>query len=80
MGAILNPNNHKMSIDMKLPKDLNSRCNYIIQKRYSLSVCLLNISIKIGVTLAVIILVFNQIKNEVKFEKSRDFFSRKKRY
>ena len=74
MGAILNQNNHKISFDMKLPKDPNSKCNKIIQKGYSFSVCLLNISIKIGVTLAVIILIFNQIKNEVKFEKIRDIF------
>ena len=74
MGAILNQNNHKISFDMKLPKDPNSKCNKIIQKGYSFSVCLLNISIKIGVTLAVIILIFNQIKNEVNFEKIRDIF------
>ena len=67
-GAILNPSNHKISFDMKLAKDPNSRTNKVIQKGYSFSICLLNLSIKIGITVAVIILIFNQIKNEVKFE------------
>ena len=76
-GAILNPTNHKISFDMKLLKDPNSRTNKIIQKGYSFSICLLNISIKIGITVAVIILIFNQIKNEVKFEKIKNIFQEK---
>ena len=74
-GAILNPSNHKISFDMKLAKDPNSRNNKVIQKGYSFSICLLNLSIKIGIT--VIILIFNQIKNEVKFDEIKDIFQKK---
>ena len=70
-GAILNPSNHKISFDMKLAKDPNSRTNKVIQKGYSFSICLLNLSIKIGITVAVIILIFNQIKNEVNYHHHR---------
>ena len=76
-GAILNPSNHKISFDMKLAKDPNSKTNKIIQKGYSFSICLLNLSIKIGITVAVIILIFNQIKNEVKFDEIKDIFQKK---
>jgi hypothetical protein len=76
-GAILSPANHKISFDMKLPKDPNSTTNKIIQKGYSFSICLLNISIKIGITIAVIVLIFNQIKNEVKFEEIKNIFQEK---
>ena len=76
-GAILSPSNHKISFDIKLAKDPNSRTNKIIQKGYSFSICLLNLSIEIGITVAVIILIFNQIKNEVKFDEIKDIFRKK---
>ena len=35
---MINPNRHKISFDIKLPHDPESRCNKFIQKGYSFSV------------------------------------------
>ena len=75
-GAILHSTNHKISFDIKLPTYPNRRCNKVIQKGYSFSSCLLNISIKVVITIAVIFLLFNQIKNNANFEKIRDIFQK----
>ena len=51
---MINPNSQKMSFDIKLPHDPQSNCNKFITKGYSMSVCLMNISIKIGITLGIV--------------------------
>ena len=52
---MINPNSHKTSFDIRFPHDPQSRCNKFITKGYSLFVCLLNISIKVIISLAIAI-------------------------
>ena len=61
---MINPNSHKTSFNIGLPHDPKSNCNKSIIKRYSLCVCLLNISIKIGLSLGIIFVLFSQIHPE----------------
>ena len=58
------PNSQKTSFDIRLPHDPKSNCNKFITKGYSLCVCLLNISIKIGLSLGIIFILFSQIHPE----------------
>ena len=55
LNKMMNPNSHKTSFDIRLPHDPQSRCNKFITKGYSLCVCLLNISIKLIISLAIAI-------------------------
>ena len=58
---MINPNSQKMSFDIKLPHDPQGNCNKFITKGYSTSVCLMNISIKIGITLGIVFILLSQI-------------------
>ena len=74
LNKMINPNSHKTSFDIKLPPDPQSKCNKFITKGYSMSVCILNITIKIGLTIGLLIILLSQIKpNEVMNEFSRAF-------
>ena len=61
LNKMINPNSQKMSFDIKLPHDPQSNCNKFITKGYSMSVCLMNISIKIGITLGIVFILLSQI-------------------
>ena len=61
---MINPNRHKISFDIKLPHDPESRCKKFIQKWYSFSVCLLNMGIKVGLSICMIIILLNQIESD----------------
>ena len=58
---MLNPNSHKTSFDIRLPPDPKSKCNKFITKGYSMSVCLLNIVIKIGISIGILLLLLSQM-------------------
>ena len=59
---MLNQNSQKMSFDIKLPHDPKSKCNKFITKGYSMSVCVLNIIIKIGISIGLLMILLSQIK------------------
>ena len=59
---MINPNSHKTSFDIRLPHDQKSKCNKFITKGYSMSVCLLNIIIKIGISIGLLMILLSQIK------------------
>ena len=61
LNKMINQNSQKMSFDNKLPHDPQSNCNKFITKGYSMSVCLMNISIKIGITLGIVFILLSQI-------------------
>ena len=61
LNKMINPNSHKTSFDIRLPQDPQSRTNKFITKGYSLCVCLLNITIKVGLSLGIILILFSQI-------------------
>ena len=58
---MINPNYHKTSFDIRLPTDPKSKFNKFITKGYSTSVCILNIMIKIGLSIGVLILLLSQM-------------------
>ena len=58
---MINPNSQKMSFDIKLPHDPQGNCNKFITKGYSMSVCLMNISFKISITLGIVFILLSQI-------------------
>ena len=69
---MLNPNSHKTSFDIRLPHDPQSKCNKFITKGYSTCLCLLNISIKVGISIAILMILLSQLKpQEVISEISR---------
>ena len=59
---MINPNSHKTSFDIRLPHDPKSKCNKFITKGYSMSVCVLNIIIKIGISIGLLMILSSQIK------------------
>ena len=61
INRMLNPNSHKTSLDIRLPPDPKSKCNKFITKGYSLGVCILNIMIKIGLSIGTLILLLFQM-------------------
>ncbi len=61
LNKMIDPNSQNMSFDIKLPHDPQSNCNKFITKGYSMSVCLMNISIKIGITLGIFFILLSQI-------------------
>ena len=61
LNKMINLNSQKMSFDIKLPHDPQRNCNKFITKGYSMSVCLMNISIKIGITLGIVFILLSQI-------------------
>ena len=72
LNKMINPNSHKTSFDIKLPPDPQSKCNKFITKGYSMSVCILNITIKIGLTIGLLIILLSQINpTEVIYEFSK---------
>ena len=62
LNKIINPNSHKTSFDIRLPHDPKSKCNKFIKKGYSMSLCLLNIIIKIGISIGLLMILLSQIK------------------
>ena len=50
LNKMIDPNSHKTSFDIKLPPGPQSKCNRFITKGYLMSECILNITIKIGLT------------------------------
>ena len=58
---MIHPNSQKTSFNIRLPHDPKSNCNKFITKGYSLCVCLLNITIKVGLSLGIILILFSQI-------------------
>ena len=62
LNKMINPSSHKTSFDIRLPPDPKSSCNKFITKGYSMSLCILNITIKIGLTIGLLIIHFHQIK------------------
>ena len=59
---MINPNSHKTSFDIRLPPDPKSKCNKFITKGYSMSLCFLNIIIKVGLSIGLLIIILLQIK------------------
>ena len=59
---MINPNSHKTSFDIRLPPDPKSKCNKFITKGYSMSLCFLNIIIKVGLSIGLLIIILSQIK------------------
>ena len=57
---MINPNSHKTSFDIGLPHDPQSKCNKFITKGYSTCLCLLNISIKVGISIGILIILLSQ--------------------
>ena len=62
LNKMINPNSHKTSFDIRLPHDPKSKCNKFITKGYSMSVCVLNIIIKIGISIGLLMILLSQIK------------------
>ena len=60
-NEIINPNSHKTSFDIRLPPVPQSKCNKFITKGYSMSVCILNIIIKIGLSIGLLFILLSQI-------------------
>ena len=58
---MINPNSHKTSFDIRLPHDPQSKCNKFITKGYSTCLCLLNISIKVGISIAILMILLSQL-------------------
>ncbi len=58
---MINPNSHKTSFDIRLPHDPKSKCNKFITKGYSTCLCLLNISIKVGISIGILIILLSQL-------------------
>ena len=53
LNKMINPSNHKTSFDIRLPYDSQSKCNKFIIKGYSMCVCILNIIMKVVITIAI---------------------------
>ena len=71
-NKMINPNSHKTSFDIRLPHDPQSKCNKFITKGYSTCLCLLNISIKVGISIGILIILLSQLNpQEVINELSR---------
>ena len=62
LNKMISPSSHKTSFDIRLPPDPKSSCNKFITKGYSMSLCILNITIKIGLTIGLLIILLHQIK------------------
>ena len=60
-NKINNHNSHKTSFDTRLPHDPQSKCNKIITKGYSTCLCLLNISIKVGISIGILVILLSQL-------------------
>ena len=57
---VIHPNSHKTSFDIRLPYDPSSKYNTFITKGYSTCLCLLNICIKVGISIGIIIILLHQ--------------------
>ena len=58
---MINPNSHKTSFDIRLPHDPQSKCNKFITKGYSTCLCPINISIKVGISIGILIILLSQL-------------------
>ena len=76
LNKMMNPNSHKTSFDIRLPHDPQSRCNKFITKGYPLCVCLLNISIKVIISLAIAIgivfVILSQLEPNIIWEQVKN--------
>ena len=61
LNKMITPNSHKTSFDIRLPHDPKSKCNKFITKGYSTCLCLLNISIKVGISIAILMILLSQL-------------------
>ena len=61
LNKIINPNSHKTSFDIRLPHDPQSKCNKFITKGYSTCLCLLNIRIKMGISIGILMILLSQL-------------------
>ena len=61
LNKIINPNSHKTSFDIGLSHDPQSKCNKFITKGYSTCLCLLNISVKVGISIAILMILLSQL-------------------
>ena len=57
-----NPNSHNTSFDIRLPHTPQSKCNKFITKGYSISLCLLSISIEVGISIWILMILLPQLK------------------
>ena len=62
---MINLNSQKTSFDIRLPHDPQSKCNKFITKGYSTCLCLLNISIKVGISIAILTILLSQLNPQV---------------
>ena len=74
---MIHPNSHKTSFDIKLPHDPKSRCNKFITKGYSLSLCFLNICIKVGISIGIIIILLHQLNPQKVLKDITDIINNK---
>ena len=69
LNKMMNPSTQKTSFDLRLPYDPQSKCNKFILKGYSMCICLLNIAMKIVITIAVsagvVLILFSQIEPNI---------------
>ena len=77
LNKMINPNSHKTSFDIRLPHDPQSNCNKFITKGYSTCLCLLNKSIKVCISIAILVILLSQLNpQEVINEISRNLSNR----
>lgn len=77
LNKMIDPTSHKTSFDIRLPYDPQSKCNKFITKGYSTSLCLLNIIIKIGISVGLLIILLYQLKpQDIISEMSQDISRR----
>ena len=74
---MINPNSHKTSFDIRLPHDPRSKCNKFITKKYSTCLCLLNISIKVGISIGILMILLSQLKPQEVINEISQSFSHK---
>ena len=69
---MIKSNSHKTAFDIRIPHDPQGKCNTFITKVYSLCECLLNIRIKVIISLAlsvgIIFVILSQIEPNVLWE------------
>ena len=58
---MINHNSHRIYSDIRLPHDRQSKCDKLITKGYSTCLCLLNISIKVGISIAILMILLSQL-------------------
>ena len=77
LNKMINPNSNKTSFDIRLPHDPRSKCNKFITKGYSTCLCLLNISIKVGISIGILMILLSQLKPQEVINEISQSFSHK---